>query len=545
MARQLSAEIVPFVAAIQQVEDEELPPSQEDMLVPSGFSTHGHYDNLVNPRCLMVGCGVLAAAAGVGLGVASLARTQRSSNVGDSVVSYDEDRKPLTIASIGHVDSGKSTLLGHLMHLNGDVSSDTIDKFEADAKKVGKGSFKYAWLFDNQKEERERGITIMTAIRNSTTTNYDVTFLDNPGHRDFIEQVTNHMPLADVAILNVASSTGEFEAGISKNGQTREHALAAYTLGVKRVIVAISKMDNTEPPYSEARYKEIKKEVESYLKKVGFNPKKVAFIPVSGFHGDNLKTVSTNMPWFEGAEVEINTTDKATFKTLDDAINGVSAPERSVDKDLRIGTCRVFHKSGGEQMIIPCGKIFDGKLDVGMKVCFSGGTSVIESTVKKIIKSNGTTADSAVAGDFVTFQVDGSSTDGIKRGMIVSGAEEKLPARIESMEAQVIVLNHPGEIHAGYSPVVDICGQSVKLTLKELKQKIDRRSGKLLETNPDMIKSGDAAMVTLVPAWELNVPDGTPLFAESFNDRPYEGRFSMRDMRQIVAVGVVKSVKFK
>jgi elongation factor 1-alpha len=104
--------------------------------------------------------------------------------------------------------------------------------------------------------------------------------------------------------LIVAGGVGEFEAGISKNGQTREHALLAYTLGVKQLIVGVNKMDSTEPPFSEARYEEIKKEVSSYIKKIGYNPVTVPFVPISGFHGDNMIEASSNLPWYKGWAVE-------------------------------------------------------------------------------------------------------------------------------------------------------------------------------------------------------------------------------------------------
>lgn len=96
-------------------------------------------------------------------------------------------------------------------------------------------------------------------------------------------------------MLIVAAGVGEFEAGISKNGQTREHALLAYTLGVKQLIVGINKMDSTEPNYSQKRYEEIVKEVSTYIKKIGYNPDTVAFVPISGWNGDNMLEPSPNV----------------------------------------------------------------------------------------------------------------------------------------------------------------------------------------------------------------------------------------------------------
>merc|ERR1719365_266374 len=169
---------------------------------------------------------------------------------------------------------------------------------------MGKGSFKYAWVLDKLKAERERGITIDIALWKFETEKYMVTIIDAPGHRDFIKNMITGTSQADCAVLIVAAGTGEFEAGISKEGQTREHALLAYTLGVKQLIIGVNKMDSTSPAYSEARFSEIQKEVSSYIKKIGYNPKTVAFVPISGWHGDNMIEESTNMPWFKGWAIE-------------------------------------------------------------------------------------------------------------------------------------------------------------------------------------------------------------------------------------------------
>merc|ERR1712170_86813 len=206
----------------------------------------------------------------------------------------------INIVVIGHVDAGKSTSTGHLIYKCGGIDKRAIEKFEKEAAEMGKGSFKYAWVLDKLKAERERGITIDIALWKFETNKYYVTIIDAPGHRDFIKNMITGTSQADCAVLIVAAGVGEFEAGISKNGQTREHALLAFTPGVKQLIIGINKMDNTEPPYSEARFKEIVKEVEAYIKKPGYNPKQVPFVPISGWHGDNMLDPSTNMSWFKG-----------------------------------------------------------------------------------------------------------------------------------------------------------------------------------------------------------------------------------------------------
>merc|ERR1711981_1026256 len=193
-------------------------------------------------------------------------------------------KKHVNLVVIGHVDAGKSTSTGHLIYKCGGIDKRVIEEFEKEAAEMGKGSFKYAWVLDKLKAERERGITIDIALWKFESAKYYFTIIDAPGHRDFIKNMITGTSQADLAVLIVASSTGEFEAGISKEGQTREHALLAYTLGVKQMRVAMNKMDNTTPPYSEARYKEIKEEVSNFLKKTGYDPEKIPFIPISGFN---------------------------------------------------------------------------------------------------------------------------------------------------------------------------------------------------------------------------------------------------------------------
>merc|ERR1711890_148906 len=434
----------------------------------------------------------------------------------------------INIVVIGHVDSGKSTTTGHLIYKCGGIDKRTIEKFEKEAQEMGKGSFKYAWVLDKLKAERERGITIDIQLMNFSTQKYYVTIIDAPGHRDFIKNMITGTSQADCAVLIVAASTGEFEAGISKNGQTREHALLAYTLGVKQMIVGINKIDNTEPPYSEKRFMEIKKEVESYVKKVGYQPKAVAFVPISGWHGDNMIEASTNMSWYKGWTVE-RKDEKKTGKTLLEAIDGIAQPERPINKPLRLPLQDVY-KIGGIGTV-PVGRVETGSLKAGMVVTFSPANVTTEV---KSVEMHHNTLEEAVPGDNVGFNVKNVSIKDVKRGMVASDSKADPAKESKSFLAQVIVLNHPGEIHAGYQPVLDCHTAHVACKFAEIRQKIDRRSGKVLEENPKMVKTGDAAMINLLPS--------KPMCVEAFSDYQPLGRFAVRDMRQTVAVGIIKSV---
>ena len=439
-----------------------------------------------------------------------------------------KEKTHINIVVIGHVDSGKSTSTGHLIYKCGGIDKRTIEKFEKEAQEMGKGSFKYAWVLDKLKAERERGITIDIALWKFETTKYYVTVIDAPGHRDFIKNMITGTSQADCAVLIVAAGTGEFEAGISKNGQTREHALLAYTLGVKQLIVCVNKMDNTEPPYSEDRYKEIVKEVSAYIKKIGYNPKAVAFVPISGWHGDNMFDPSDKMPWFKSWNVE-RKEGNADGKTLMNALDAILPPKRPTEKPLRLPLQDVY-KIGGIGTV-PVGRVETGILKPGTVVTISPANI---STEVKSVEMHHEALTEALPGDNVGFNVKNVSVKEIRRGMVAGDSKNDPPKQAKNFTAQVIVLNHPGEIHAGYSPVLDCHTAHIACKFNELKEKCDRRSGKKLEDNPKSVKSGDAAIVEMIPSKSMCV--------EPFSDYPPLGRFAVRDMKQTVAVGVIKAV---
>ncbi len=201
---------------------------------------------------------------------------------------------------MGHVDAGKSTTTGHLLYLAGAIDERTIKAFEEEAEKMGKGTFKFAWVLDNLKEERERGVTIDLRFLQFPTKKYNFTVIDAPGHRDFVKNMITGASQADAAVLFVSAKKGEFEAGIGAGGQTREHAFLAFTLGIRQLIVAVNKLDDISVNYSKERYDEIKNEVSRMLRMVGFKIEKINFIPVSGWTGENLIKKTPKLPWYTG-----------------------------------------------------------------------------------------------------------------------------------------------------------------------------------------------------------------------------------------------------
>merc|ERR1712023_120762 len=446
--------------------------------------------------------------------------TERISNT------MGKEKTHVNIVVIGHVDAGKSTTTGHLIYKCGGIDKRTIEKFEKEAAELGKGSFKYAWVLDKLKAERERGITIDIALWKFESPKYYVTVIDAPGHRDFIKNMITGTSQADCAILIIAAGTGEFEAGISKDGQTREHALLAYTLGVKQLIVAINKMDTTK--WSEERYQEIIKETSNFIKKVGYNPKHVPFVPISGFNGGNMIEASSNCPWYKGWEKE--TKAKATGKTLLEAIDAIDPPSRPTDKPLRLPLQDVY-KIGGIGTV-PVGRVETGIIKAGMVVKFAPSNVTTEV---KSVEMHHAQIPEGVPGDNVGFNVKNASVKDIRRGNVCSDSKNDPAAESKSFNAQVIVLNHPGEIQKGYTPVLDCHTAHIACRFDEMIEKIDRRSGKKIEDNPAKIKSGDAAIVKMIPS--------KPMCVEPFSAYAPLGRFAVRDMRQTVAVGVIKSVE--
>jgi elongation factor 1-alpha len=389
-----------------------------------------------------------------------------------------KEKLHINIVVIGHVDSGKSTTTGHLIYKCGGIDKRTIEKFEKEAQEMGKGSFKYAWVLDKLKAERERGITIDIALWKFETPKYYITIIDAPGHRDFIKNMITGTSQADCAVLVVACGTGEFEAGISKNGQTREHALLAYTLGVKQMIVACNKMDTTEPPYSEARFTEVITEVQAYIKKIGYNPKAVPFVPISGWNGDNMLEASDKMPWYKGWSIE-RKEGNASGKTLLEALDAILPPARPTDKPLRLPLQDVY-KIGGIGTV-PVGRVETGVLKPGMVVTFA---PVNLTTEVKSVEMHHESLEEAGPGDNVGFNVKNVSVKEIRRGNVCGDSKNDPPKETKSFTAQVIILNHPGQISAGYTPVLDCHTAHIACKFAELKEKSDRRSGKTLEENP-------------------------------------------------------------
>jgi elongation factor 1-alpha len=286
-------------------------------------------------------------------------------------------------------------------------------------------------------------------------------------------------------------------------------------------------MDTTK--WSESRFQEIIKETSNFIKKVGYNPKAVAFVPISGFNGDNMLVQSTNCPWYKGWEREIKS-GKLSGKTLLEAIDSIEPPKRPLDKPLRLPLQDVY-KIGGIGTV-PVGRIETGVIKPGMVVTFAPSNVTTEV---KSVEMHHEQLTEGLPGDNVGFNVKNVSVKEIRRGNVAGDSKNDPPLAAASFTAQVIVLNHPGQVGAGYAPVLDCHTAHIACKFAEIQEKIDRRTGKSTETAPKFIKSGDSAIVKMVPS--------KPMCVEAFTDYPPLGRFAVRDMRQTVAVGVIKAVE--
>ena len=300
------------------------------------------------------------------------------------------EKPHINVVVIGHVDAGKSTTTGHLIFECGALEKRVLTKLEEEAKNRGKPSFKYAYVLDQTKDEREKGITVNATLLQFSTPKYDVTVIDAPGHKDFLKNMITGTSQADAAMLVVSAGKGEFETGFDPTGQTRQHALLAHTLGVKQVVVVVNKMDDPLVNYSEKRFNEIQANVKSFLTaKLGYKASQLQFVPVSGWVGDNMTTPSQNMSWWKGP-------------TLLGCIDQFRPPRRPLDKPLRLPVKEVFKIRGIGTC--PAGRVEAGRLKPGDTVVFapSGKSAKVNS-----VERHHTKLTEAIPGDNIAFNVPG------------------------------------------------------------------------------------------------------------------------------------------
>jgi elongation factor 1-alpha len=416
------------------------------------------------------------------------------------------DKPHQNLAIIGHVDHGKSTLVGRLLYETGSVPEHVIEQHREEAEEKGKGGFEFAYVMDNLAEERERGVTIDIAHQEFDTEEYYFTIVDCPGHRDFVKNMITGASQADNAVLVVAADDGVAP-------QTREHVFLARTLGINELIIGINKMDLVD--YGEDSYKQVREEVTKLLKQVQFNPDDAKYIPISAFEGDNVAETSDNTDWYDG-------------ETLLEALNALPVPEPPTDAPLRLPIQDVYTISGIGT--VPVGRVETGTIAPGNNVSFQ--PSDVGGEVKTV-EMHHEEVPSAGPGDNVGFNVRGIGKDDIRRGDVCGPADDP-PSVAETFQAQVVVMQHPSVITAGYTPVFHAHTAQVACTIESIDQKLDPATGEVAEDDPDFIQSGDAAIVTVRPQ--------KPLSIEPSGEISELGSFAVRDMGQTIAAGKVLEV---
>ncbi|MDG6939361.1 MAG: translation elongation factor EF-1 subunit alpha [Nitrososphaerota archaeon] len=429
------------------------------------------------------------------------------------------DKPHMNLVVTGHIDHGKSTTMGHLLFNLGIVNDRMIQEYAQQSEQTGKGdTFKYAWVLDQLKEERERGITVDLAFQKFDSKKFTWTLIDAPGHRDFVKNMITGASEADAAVLVVSGKEGETEAGISEGGQTREHAFLLKTLGVNQIVVLINKIDALTPPYAEQAFNKVKEEAAKLLKLVGYKTDALNFIPVSGWKGDNLTDRSPNTPWYKGP-------------TVLEALDQLQEAPKPTDKPLRLPVQDVYTITGVGT--VPVGRVETGVVKVADTVV------VMPAGVKgevKTIETHHTPMPQAIPGDNVGFNLRGVAKTDIRRGDVVGSVSDP-PAVAKEFVAQIIVVYHPSAIAAGYTPVLHAHTCQVAASISELVSKIDPRSGQVVEDKPKSLKTGDAAIVKIKPV--------KPICIETYKDFPELGRFALRDSGRTVAAGIVKEISQK
>lgn len=305
------------------------------------------------------------------------------------------------LTSIGHVDAGKSTLMGRLLYDLKVIDQRTIDRYRKESENMGKSSFALAWVLDQGSEERARGVTIDIATNKFETEKTVFTILDAPGHRDFIPNMIAGAAQADFAVLVVDASTGSFESGLK--GQTKEHALLVRSMGVQRIIIAVNKLDTVS--WSEDRFTEIQQQISSFLTTAGFLAKNIAFVPCSGLNGDNIARHSTEAAasWYKG-------------HTLVEELENSEPVARALTKPLRLTIGDIF-RGGIQNPLSISGRIESGSLQT------ADALLVQPSSQKAFIKSieiDHETVDWAVAGQNVTLHLSGIEEQYLKIGDVIS-----------------------------------------------------------------------------------------------------------------------------
>jgi len=417
-----------------------------------------------------------------------------------------KEKPHINIVFVGHVDHGKSTTVGRLFYDSKMIDEQAMRKLKEKAQELGKAGFEFAFVMDNLKEERERGVTIDLMHKKFVSDKFEYTVIDAPGHKDFIKNMITGASQADIAFLVVAANDGVM-------AQTKEHAWLCRTLGVTQLGILVNKMDMVN--YDQAKFEEVKKQTSELLQTIGYKMDEVPFIPISAFKGDNVVDKSQNMSWYTGP-------------TVREQFDLFKEPEKPTDLPLRLPIQDVYNITGIG--VVPVGKVETGVMKIGDKVIFvpgREGKGVVGEV--KTIEMHHEQIQEAIPGDNIGFNVRGIGKKDIARGDVL-GHIDKAPTIASEFTAQIVVLNHPTVLTVGYTPVFHIHTAQVACQITAIEKQIDPASGETIKENPDFIKTGDAAIVKIKPT--------KPLVIEKSTEIPQMARFAIRDAGQTVAAGM-------
>jgi len=455
-----------------------------------------------------------------------------------------EGKKHVSIVICGHVDAGKSTTTGRLIFELGGIPEREMQKLRDEAEKLGKGSFAFAFYMDRQKDERERGVTISVTTKEFFTTSYHYTVLDAPGHRDFIKNMITGASQADIARIMIPAD-GNFATSIAKGnhkagevqGQTRQHSLLINLLGIKQIIIGVNKMDCDLAGYKEARYNEVKDEMANVLTRVGwkkeFVDKQVPFLPISGWKGDNLIAKSPNMAWWKGADIDVPGKGKKLIFTLLDALEEmVVPPERAPNKPMRTPISGVYKIKGAGDVLT--GRVEQGIVKPGDEVVFLPTHTTNLACAGKIfsVEMHHKSQPQANAGDNVGLNIKGLVKENMPRvGDIMILKSDPSLKKIKEFTCQVQILNHPGELKVGYSPIAFVRTARSAVRMSKIVWKISKETGNKKAPDPSNIKANEMAEVVFQPQ--------QPFVVDSFKNCEGLGRIAIMEGATVVMLGKV------
>ncbi|XP_040951370.1 HBS1-like protein isoform X1 [Gossypium hirsutum] len=427
----------------------------------------------------------------------------------------------LNLAIVGHVDSGKSTLSGRLLHLLGRISQKEMHKYEKEAKLQGKGSFAYAWALDESAEERERGITMTVAVAYFDSKRYHVVVLDSPGHKDFVPNMITGATQADASILVIDASIGSFEAGMDgTKGQTREHAQLIRSFGIDQLIVAVNKMDAVD--YSKERFDLIISQLGAFLRSCGFKDSSVSWIPLSAVENQNLVSAPSDfrLSWYLGPN-------------LLDAIDSFQPPTREFSKPLIMPICDVI-KSPSQGQVSACGKLEAGAVRSGSKllILVLVMPSATIATVRSLERDS-QACPIGRAGDNIAVSLNGIDGNHVMAGGVLCHPDFPI-AFAKHLELKVLVLDGATPILIGSQLEFHIHHAKEAARVARISFLLDSKTGKVVKKAPRCILAKQSAVVEVILQEAVCV--------EEFSKCKVLGRVFLRTLGRTVAVGIVTRI---